>query len=215
MTEIDLPTNQAIAPSNQVVSSSTSPPPHPLDGEWYMHTGDQAFGPFTGYKLREFVRDGRLGPDTQVVRAGTDNWIDAKDDSALRQLFGTALQPPTSIRNPSSPEPYASVAAAAGATIVQVTNNLAPAPRQILIEEGEAKPKSAGTALLLSILITGLGQIYNGQVAKGIGMFVLAIAAWFILLGWIIMIWSWIDAYQNAKSMNLRYQRRLAAGVII
>ena len=43
-------------------------------------------------------------------------------------------------------------------------------------------------------------------------MFVGAVALWFILLGWIIQIWSMIDAYQTAKQMNLRYLRRIQAG---
>ncbi|ADV14641.1 hypothetical protein Mesau_05593 [Mesorhizobium australicum WSM2073] len=41
-------------------------------------------------------------------------------------------------------------------------------------------------------------------------MFVLTIALWFVFLGWIIMIWSAVDAYKTAKAMNLRYHMLLA-----
>lgn len=192
-------------------------PPHPLDATWFMHTGQESYGPFTGHQLREFVRDGRLSPDTQVARAGSDKWLEAQDDPTLKSLFKVPAIHSGATRGSSETESNRAISAARGATIVQVTNNLAPQPHapHILLETGEAKPKSAGTALLLSILFIGAGQIYNGQILKGIGMMVLTVAAWFILLGWIIMIWSWIDAYQTAKAMNLRYQRRLAAGVIL
>jgi len=73
-------------------------------------------------------------------------------------------------------------------------------------------PKSPGVALLLSFLWCGAGQIYCGRVGRGILMFVGAVALWFILLGWIIQIWSMVDAYQTAKQMNLRYMRRMQYG---
>jgi hypothetical protein len=38
---------------------------------------------------------------------------------------------------------------------------------------------------------------------------------WFILLGWIIQIWSMVDAYKTAKQMNLRYMRRLQLGQVV
>ena len=118
---------------------------------------------------------------------------------------------------PTQPPPEPGpVNAAPGATVVQVTNTITrEASRPIVLDLGDARPKSAGTALILSILICGLGQLYNGQVGKGIGMFVLCVALWFVFLGWIINIWSWIDAYQTAKRMNDRYLRLLASGAAV
>ena len=63
-------------------------------------------------------------------------------------------------------------------------------------------PKSPGLAAILSFFIAGLGQIYNGQLGKGIAMIFGCIFLWFIFLGWIINIWSIIDAYQYAKKYN-------------
>ena len=43
-------------------------------------------------------------------------------------------------------------------------------------------------------------------------MFILSLALWTIWLGWVVWIWSAVDAYQTAKAMNLRYYRLLAGG---
>ncbi|SCW60055.1 DUF4339 domain-containing protein [Ancylobacter rudongensis] len=192
-----------------LASAVPKPPPHPLDGEWYVHLDGQVFGPFTGHQLRDFTGEGRVSAETQVVRLGAETWTRAADDAALVSLFPRAALPAL--------PPAGPVRAEAGATVVQVTNNITsdPRPQQVVIlDPGIAQPKSAGTALVLSILIVGLGQLYNGQIGKGLLMFFGCILLWFVLLGWIINIWSWIDAYKTAKAMNERYLRNLAAGII-
>lgn len=184
-------------------------PPHPLDGEWYVNIQSETYGPFTGHVIKGMIADGRISPETDVLRKGSQDWTDASADRALAALFKNHL--PAPLPRATAAASAGLVSAGQGATVVQVTNNLAPErPSPILIEDGPAAPKSAGTALLLSIVIVGLGQIYNGQAGKGIAMFILCIAMWFVLLGWIINIWSMVDAYQTASRMNDRYQRRLA-----
>jgi len=49
-------------------------------------------------------------------------------------------------------------------------------------------------AAICSLFIPGLGQLVQGRLLKAIIMFVLAAALWFILMGWIIHLWSIIDA---------------------
>lgn len=49
-------------------------------------------------------------------------------------------------------------------------------------------------AALASFFIPGLGQLIQGRLIKAIIMFVLAAALWIILLGWIIHLWSILDA---------------------
>ena len=51
-----------------------TPPPHPLDGQWFMQADGKSYGPFTGHQLRDFARDGRLTRDTDVNRVGSDTW---------------------------------------------------------------------------------------------------------------------------------------------
>ncbi len=55
---------------------------------------------------------------------------------------------------------------------------------------------SAGNviAALASFFIPGLGQLLQGRLLKAILMFVLAAVLWWILLGWVIHIWSVLDA---------------------
>ncbi len=69
--------------------------------------------------------------------------------------------------------------------------------------------KSPGLAAVLSFLFTGLGQIYNGQVGKGISFIVFGIVLAFtvlFLIGFILYPIFWIyniyDAYTTAKSIN-------------
>jgi len=49
-------------------------------------------------------------------------------------------------------------------------------------------------AALCSFFIPGLGQLLQGRLLMAIIMFVLAGALWVFLLGWIIHLWSILDA---------------------
>lgn len=203
---------RGIAPTRGVENARLRPP-HPLDAEWWVHSDGEVLGPFTGHQLRAFIGEGRITRSTDIVKVGSETWSLAGDDPVIGRLFPRSA-PAIPAREPAAVS--GPVSAAPGATVVQVTNTItSEAPQPILVGMGEAKPKSAGTALLLSILICGAGQMYNGQIGKGIGMLVLCVLLWFVFLGWIINIWSWIDAYRTAKAMNERYYRLLAAGAVI
>ena len=49
-------------------------------------------------------------------------------------------------------------------------------------------------AALCSLFIPGLGQLLQGRWIRAIIMFVAAAGLWFIMLGWIIHLWSIVDA---------------------
>jgi len=49
-------------------------------------------------------------------------------------------------------------------------------------------------AALASFFIPGLGQLLQGRLGMAILHFVLAAVLWFFLLGWIIHLWSIVDA---------------------
>ena len=55
---------------------------------------------------------------------------------------------------------------------------------------------SAGNVLaaFASLVVPGLGQLLQGRLGMAIFMFGLAVALWFILLGWIVHLWSILDA---------------------
>jgi TM2 domain-containing membrane protein YozV len=49
-------------------------------------------------------------------------------------------------------------------------------------------------AALASFFIPGLGQLLQGRLGIAILQFVMAAVLWFLLLGWIIHLWSILDA---------------------
>ena len=67
-------------------------------------------------------------------------------------------------------------------------------------------------AAVLSLIFSGLGQIYNGQITKGVIFIVVQIinaALTTVLIGFVLMpivgLWATIDAYLVAKRNNERY----------
>jgi len=71
--------------------------------------------------------------------------------------------------------------------------------------------KSEGLAAVLSFFIPGLGQVYNGQIGKGIIvliLFALFTASIIVLIGFILAplfwIWNIYDAHNTAKRINQR-----------
>lgn len=59
-----------------------------------------------------------------------------------------------------------------------------------------AEQGSAGNVLaaLASFFIPGLGQLLQGRFLMAVVQFVLAALLWLVLLGWIIHLWSILDA---------------------
>ena len=55
-------------------------------------------------------------------------------------------------------------------------------------------------AAVCSFFIPGLGQLVQGRILKALVMFVLAAVLWWILMGWIIHIWSIVDAAMFKRS---------------
>ncbi|MEM7226395.1 MAG: GYF domain-containing protein [Pseudomonadota bacterium] len=174
----------------------SGPPPHPLDAQWHVSADGKVYGPYSGHDFEKFVQEGRVDAMTNVCRVGSEKWQRAGDDKTLGALF--AKSPPRATASRT-------VQAGEGSAVVQI-NNVYPDPA--LVMGPEIGPKSPGIALLLSLLITGVGQMYNGQVAKGILMLIGCILLWVVWLGWVIWIWAMIDAYQEAKHINYQYHQR-------
>jgi TM2 domain-containing membrane protein YozV len=70
-------------------------------------------------------------------------------------------------------------------------------------------------AAILSLIVAGLGQIYNGQVTKGVIFIVIQLingALTAIFVGWLLLpivgLWAMIDAYLTAKHNNERFSFR-------
>jgi TM2 domain-containing membrane protein YozV len=69
---------------------------------------------------------------------------------------------------------------------------------------------SAGNviAALCSFFIPGLGQLLQGRWLLAGFMFVMSVVLWVILLGWIIHLWSIIDAAIYEPPVHYRDSRR-------
>jgi len=57
-------------------------------------------------------------------------------------------------------------------------------------------PGSTGNviAALCSFFIPGLGQLIQGRILAALLQFVLASILWYFLLGWLVHLWSVVDA---------------------
>jgi len=83
-----------------------------------------------------------------------------------------------------------------------------PPPPESLTNSPSAVPpvtqKSPGLAALASFLFAGLGQVYNGNFLKGLGIFFGALigSLFFLIPGIIVFVYGIYDAYKTAKRMN-------------
>lgn len=72
--------------------------------------------------------------------------------------------------------------------------------------------RSPVLAAVLSLIFSGLGQIYNGEITKGVVFIVVQLinaALTTVLIGFVLMpivgLWAMIDAYLVARRNNERY----------
>ncbi len=66
--------------------------------------------------------------------------------------------------------------------------------REVLIEMTGQGSTANVLAAICSFFIPGLGQLVQGRLLMAGVQFVLAFVLWFIFMGWIIHIWSILDA---------------------
>lgn len=64
--------------------------------------------------------------------------------------------------------------------------------------------KNPFLATVCSFFIPGLGQVYNGETAKGVGIFAGTLVGLFLVIipGLIVWVFGLYDAYTTAKKMN-------------
>ena len=91
-------------------------------------------------------------------------------------------------------------------------SDLSPAPYQPPFSYPMVSPKSPALACLASFFVPGLGQLLNGDVAKGIAIFSMYVFSWLcvlILIGLlmvpVVFIWAMVDAYSSAQRWNFRH----------
>jgi TM2 domain-containing membrane protein YozV len=131
-----------------------------------------------------------------------------------------AQQPLAPVPSYPQPAPYAQPYAPPAPTypaypqpVNVVIQNHIPAPAYAPVPYAMvpyAKRKDAGVATLLSFFLPGAGQLYNGQVGKGVAFILVSIFVnfplMFIGIGFLTAlatwIWAMIDAHSSAEKIN-------------
>jgi TM2 domain-containing membrane protein YozV len=73
------------------------------------------------------------------------------------------------------------------------------------MERIDMAPKNAGTAAVLSLVIPGVGQFYNGDFLRGLFWLIVTPGLWIGtggLLGWVCHVIASITAYRRANLKN-------------
>ena len=146
------------------------------------------YGPVDIQTLQDWATQGRVLPGTLVTDLATGRQSAANQLFALQPIFSRPPSMQTMMGN--GPSPSFPVHGHHG-NIVPQTNMSAHSPI---------------AAVLLSLLITGLGQIYNKQIAKGILALVLAIILAVCTWG-ISILFTWIFVGIDAGLIAGRLQR--------
>jgi hypothetical protein len=73
----------------------------------------------------------------------------------------------------------------------------------VVLSSAQQTDGSPMMAAFLSLVIPGMGQVYNQEVGKGLLMFFAWFVGWVFLLFWVVSIWSSFDAYQVAQHRGL------------
>lgn len=104
-----------------------------------------------------------------------------------------------------APTSLAPTAGTAVAPAQQVMPHPMPVQQQVIV----VSPKSPGVAAVLSFFWAGLGQIYNGEIGKGIIFMVLYLVSAFLMMAIIgfittpiLWIFGMVDAYKTAEKIN-------------
>ncbi len=87
-------------------------------------------------------------------------------------------------------------------------------PRRLPSNTSGAPEHSPGLAAVLSLVLSGVGQIYNGQILKGVAFIVAQLvnfALTAILIGWVplVVVWVWAiwDAHRVARRIQAKGHR--------
>jgi TM2 domain-containing membrane protein YozV len=114
---------------------------------------------------------------------------------------------------PHAPQPYGAPPPYAAPQPIVVIQNQVNAPMPYGVSPYAMMPyvrrKDPGVAALISFFLPGGGQLYNGQVGKGVAFLLVSIVNFVLmfvgigfLTGIATWIWSMVDAHQTAEKIN-------------
>jgi hypothetical protein len=78
---------------------------------WYVRNGDKNFGPYPEAQLRQFIAQGKVPPQTYVLRVGTQQWLRVFETPLMQPVAVAEAAPPDSpfdyLQGGSNPSPAA------------------------------------------------------------------------------------------------------------
>ncbi len=133
--------------------------------EWYVRQGGKEHGPMDAARLKSLAQQGRLKPDSHVRKGAQTKWSSASNVKGLFEELQHSVPVVVEAEIVEPPEPPPMAEPAAQPVHVHVT-------QQTVVAAPQAKWNRL-LAMLLSLIIPGLGQCYKGQIING--------AVWFFL----------------------------------
>ncbi len=210
------PPSLPIASRRQVVAD-TNPSFSALDGVVTRQNSSSSHTPSTQPRRNVLVGVTRsMEPDAWVGNCGASSVIVTADARCEPKPLSSSRPVLISCEPDAPAKPQATTATAPQQAMTHGDWWDRPSPEQhsgamvladnlpARMEDVEQPEHQPGIALLLSLILCGTGQIYNGEVSKGIMMMVLCFLLWFVLLGWVVHIWSIVDAVVVAERINRR-----------
>lgn len=195
-TTLDIAGTKANCPSCKTLIVVPKPPrenaakerPSINPDHYLLLTNSEQRGPYALSQLQNMWCSGSITADTLYWQKGLTEWTPIS-------ILAVLLDPP-------KPQ----------ALLPNMYHPPSPARRH-----SSAQPlKSPGVAAVLSFLIPGLGQIYNGQIGSGVFLWLLTTALYlttilgFILLGLVLHIFITYNAHTTARKINARMRGRNA-----
>jgi TM2 domain-containing membrane protein YozV len=177
-------------------------PRDPLSETWHLRSRGEDYGRVSGHVIVAWLAEGRIDDRCEVGSA--EAWRLLHEDPVLSRHLPArevAIRP----QLPARSNPQGRETRSEGGVSVTINQSFssAYAPRGVY----DAGPRNPLYAMILSLLIPGAGQAYNGRAARAFLCFALVIVLWLVWAGWLMNLIAAFEAYLDAKALTLKYHR--------
>jgi GYF domain 2 len=130
----------------QMLAQLTPPPlPQPMAQYYYNDNGKPA-GPMPLSEIQARIAAGAIKPDTLVWKAGTPNWVQAKEQAEIATLFITPPPTPTASPTPAASDCRGKVLLSDDFRAIDDSWGVDPSSDAVTIENGKVKFKPNSNA---------------------------------------------------------------------